>query len=246
MIEAVLGLPIGSRLVDILVDRSIVAPMEHELMALDAEGGDVRRKRSRRPSREGESRTGARERMIRCGIELLTERGFNGIGIEDVLSAANVPKGSFYHYFKSKHAFGEMVIDGYASYFNRKLDRILNDNEGTPLSRLQAFVAEASEGMARYAFRRGCLIGNMGQELGGLNDVFRGRIEAVLQSWQTRVAICLARAQQVGEIASDQDVHALAEFFWIGWEGAILRAKLARSVVPLERFAQLFFSRVCV
>lgn len=179
-------------------------------------------------------------------MELLTERGFHAMGIEEVLSRVGVPKGSFYHYFDSKQAFGEMVIDAYAAYFNRKLDRILNEANGKPLARLREFVAEASDAMTRYAFQRGCLIGNMGQELGGLNDAFRGRLESVLQSWQTRVAICLAEARQAGDIAPDQDVHALAEFFWIGWEGAILRAKLTRSVAPLERFSQLFFSRVCV
>ncbi|MFZ4708722.1 MAG: TetR family transcriptional regulator, partial [Zwartia sp.] len=32
--------------------------------------------------------------------------------------------------------------------------------------------------------------------------------------------------------------------FWIGWEGAILRSKLTRSVAPLDRFAQIFFGKV--
>ncbi len=187
-----------------------------------------------------------RAKLIRCGMELLTERGFHAMGIEEVLTRVGVPKGSFYHYFQSKQAFGETVIDAYAAYFNRKLDRILNDTSTSPMARLKAFVHEASAAMARFSFQRGCLIGNMGQELGGLNDNFRGRLEAVLQSWQTRVAICLAEARHAGEISLDQDVHALAEFFWIGWEGAILRAKLTRSTAPMERFSDLFFSRVCV
>lgn len=210
-------------------------------LLLDGQTGAIRPRR-----RRGGLDVDTREKLIWCGTKLLTERGFHAVGIEEVLSCASVPKGSFYHYFESKHAFGEAVIDNFARYFNRKLDRILKDETGTPLTRLRAFVKEATDGMTRYEFRRGCLIGNLGQELGGLNEEFRNRIEAVLQSWQARVATCLTEAQQANEISLDQDVHALAEFFWIGWEGAILRSKLARSVAPMERFASLFFSRVCI
>lgn len=218
---------------------------EKYLQALAAESPTTRQPVRRRRRGSGPD-ADTRAKLIRCGMELLTVQGFHSMGIEEVLSRAGVPKGSFYYYFSSKQSFGEMVIDAYAAYFNRKLDRILTDIGTSPIARLKAFVTEASAAMGRYAFQRGCLIGNMGQELGGLNDAFRGRLESVLQSWQTRVAICLAEARQAGEINADQDVHALAEFFWIGWEGAILRAKLTRSTAPLERFAQIFFSRVCV
>ena len=43
--------------------------------------------------------------LIWCGTELLTERGFQITGIEEILSRVGVPKGSFYHYFKSKQDF---------------------------------------------------------------------------------------------------------------------------------------------
>ena len=185
-----------------------------------------------------------RTALIRLGTEMCTERGFQVTGIDEVLKRVGVPKGSFYHFFSSKREFGEAVIDNYAQYFARKLDRLLCDPKRRPLERLAAFAREAQRGVARYQFRRGCLVGNLGQELGGLDDVFRHRLEAVLMSWQKRTARCLAEAVRSGDLPPDSDVDRLAEFFWIGWEGAILRAKLSRSVAPMKHFTEIFFAKV--
>ena len=180
--------------------------------------------------------------MIRVGVALLSEKGYSATGLEEVLRSAGVPKGSFYHYFPSKDAFGAALIDAYADYFARKLDRCFLDASKTPLQRLEAFVADARTGMARYAFRRGCVVGNLGQEMSVLPESFRGRLHGVLLDWQTRTESCLREAQGVGEIAAGADCKALAAFFWIGWEGAVLRAKLERSPEPLDLFATLFLT----
>lgn len=185
-----------------------------------------------------------RTELIRLGTEMCTERGFQVTGIDEVLKRVGVPKGSFYHFFSSKRDFGEAVIDNYAEYFARKLDRLLSDPKRRPLERLAAFAREAQQGVAKYQFRRGCLVGNLGQELGGLDDVFRHRLETVLLSWQKRTAQCLAEAALAGDIPSNANVDRLAEFFWIGWEGAILRAKLSRSVAPMKHFTEIFFAKV--
>lgn len=183
-----------------------------------------------------------RDTLIRCGTEMLTEHGFLSTGIDPVLRRAGVPKGSFYHYFASKEAFGLAVIENYAAYFARKLDRWLGDTARPPLERLHAFVDDARQGMARHDFRRGCLVGNLGQEAGGLSETARGRLDAIFGDWEGRVAACLREAQARGELAPRADCRELAAFFWIAWEGAILRAKLVRGPAPLDLFANVFFA----
>lgn len=198
----------------------------------------------RQPARRGGGRPDTRAELVRVGTEILTEKGFNSTGIDEVLKRVGVPKGSFYHYFASKEAFGEAVIASYAEYFAAKLDRLLGNPQRAPLDRIRDFIEEAKHGMGKYDFRRGCLVGNLGQELAGLNESFRERLEAVLMTWQARLAACLEEARVRGDIAADADPAAIAEFFWTGWEGAILRAKLTRSLAPMERFAQVLFDCV--
>ncbi len=198
----------------------------------------------RNRARRASARSDTRKALVWCGTELVTERGFQTTGIEEVFKRVGVPKGSFYHFFKSKDEFGAAVIDNYVAYYARKMDRIFGDTSRSPLERLKYFVEDTKHGMAKFDFRRGCLIGNMGQELAGVDSEFRLRLEAVLVSWEVRVADCLEEAIAAGEVGKDNDAHALSRFFWIGWEGAILRSKLMRSLEPIDHFANLYFRKV--
>lgn len=188
------------------------------------------------------ARNDTRAILVRRGLELLTEQALDATGIDQILKGLGIPKGSFYHFFPSKQAYGEAVIDGYAAYFDEKFDRLLGDVSRPPLSRLRAYLEECRAGMARYRWRRGCLVGNLAQELGGRNEAFRQKLEAVLTIWQDRVADCLREAVVRGDIDREVDVQQLAAFFWIGWEGALMRAKLTRDSVPLDCFINQYFA----
>ena len=190
------------------------------------------------------TRTDTRNALVWCGTELLTERGFQITGIDEVLKRVGVPKGSFYHYFKSKDHFGHAVIDNYEAYYAKKMDRIFSDSSQSPLQRLVSFTVNAKNGMVKFDFKRGCLIGNLGQELAALDTQFRERLEGVLVSWEKRVAECLSESIEIGELAPGQDPQALSRFFWVGWEGAILRSKLMRSLEPIDQFTSIFFRSV--
>jgi TetR/AcrR family transcriptional repressor of nem operon len=202
-------------------------------------------KKSRRPGRPPRETAGyseTRESLLRVGVEILTEKGFSSTGIDEILRRVGVPKGSFYHFFGSKEAFGAELIERYAGYFARKLDRFLLDTTMSPLQRLRAFTLDARSGMARYEYKRGCLVGNLGQEMGTLPESFRERLKAVFHDWQSRVAACLEEAKTCGEISADSDCRQLAATFWIGWEGAILRAKLEGTPEALDLFADFYLA----
>ena len=203
----------------------------------------VKSSSSRSGSRSA-TRTDTRNALVWCGTELLTERGFQITGIDEVLKRVGVPKGSFYHYFKSKDQFGHAVIDNYEAYYAKKMDRIFGDSSQSPLQRLVSFTVNAKNGMVKFDFKRGCLIGNLSQELAALDTQFRERLEGVLVSWEKRVAECLSEAIDSGELALGQDPQALSRFFWVGWEGAILRSKLMRSLEPIDQFTSIFFRSV--
>jgi TetR/AcrR family transcriptional repressor of nem operon len=200
------------------------------------------KRRQGRPPKSAEGYSETRESLMKAGLEVLTEKGFSASGIDEILRRVSVPKGSFYHYFSSKDAFGVELIDRYAAYFASKLDRLLTDESLSPLQRLKNFAADATKGMARHNFKRGCLVGNLGQEMGGLPEEFRGQLRGVFSDWQKRVETCLKAAKKAGEIPSSSDCARLAAVFWIGWEGAVLRAKLERSAEPLKLFSEFFFA----
>ncbi len=182
--------------------------------------------------------------LIDIGTDIIAEQGFNATGINAVLSRAGVPKGSFYHYFSSKEDFGLAVIDAFAEAHDRRLADVFEDVGISPLERLRRFLALGKADMASCDHSRGCLIGNLGQELSARNEVFRARLDGVLSAWERRLVDCLEQAQADGQVPADLDPSALAAFIMAGWEGAILRAKTVKSPAPMECFEEILFTRV--
>ncbi|MDO6460649.1 TetR/AcrR family transcriptional regulator [Granulosicoccaceae sp. 1_MG-2023] len=184
------------------------------------------------------------DRLIRSGLEALTSRGYSSAGLESILRQAGVPKGSFYHYFPSKEAFGRALLDAYQLYFSARLMRCFDDTLLPPLARLQQWTELAIKGMAKHDYERGCLVGNLATETAMLPADFVAEVEAVWLDWQQRLAALLEEARAKGEIPADSDCEELAEFFWTGWEGAVLRARLQKDSAPMRRFLAHFF-RYC-
>lgn len=190
------------------------------------------------------NRTKTRDQLIRVGSEIIAQQGFNTAGINAVLSRAGVPKGSFYYYFTSKEDFGLAVIDDFAAQYSVQLDGILENAQFSPLRRLRNYFDAGISDMEICQCTRGCLIGNLGQELSAQNEVFRARIDQVFEGWEQRLVQCLEAARKAGEIDPNSDPAALGEFILSGWEGSILRAKVTKSVEPMRTFARILFEKV--
>ena len=201
---------------------------------------DNSKPRRGRPPKIARENNDTKAALIRSGLEQLTENGFASSGIDQILKKVGVPKGSFYHYFASKEAFGQAVINNYANYFATKLDAYLLDESYPPLTRIRNFVSSAQIGMVKHQFKRGCLVGNLGQEVDLLPESFRQQLIDIFISWQQRIENCLKAAQKQEEISINANCELLAEHFWVGWEGAVSRAKLVQETTPLENYVNHF------
>ncbi len=200
------------------------------------------KRRRGRPPKDKEGYNETKEALIRAGLEILTEKGFVSSSIDEVLKKVSIPKGSFYHYFSSKEEFGKLLLERYISFFANKLKKHLHNEALTPLNRLQAFIADASNKMEEYDFKRGCLIGNMGQEMSVIPESFREQLKEGFELWQDLIAGALQAAQETGEINSNIDCRMMAQVFWTGWEGAVMRARIEESTEPLSQFSLFFLN----
>lgn len=197
-----------------------------------------------RPRKTESTYADTRNDLIRSGLELLTQNGFLTTGVDAIVKNANVPKGSFYYYFKSKEEYAQTVLNAYNSFFEHKLKKHLHESSCTPMVRLDNFINDACEGIKKYNFTRGCLVGNMMQESPGLPQSFIKLLQNILESWQALVAACLSDALSLGEISSNMNETQLSAIFWSGWEGAVMRAKLYCSTQPVCDFWSYFKASV--
>ena len=189
----------------------------------------------------------SRAALIRSGLELLTENGFGNTGLDEILKHAKVPKGSFYHHFSSKNEFALVLIAEYNNYFRRRIDRMLSAESGRrhhgdrPNPRADPG-SRPDHGQA--SFPPGCLIGNFSQELGVQYEDFRRRLEAVFLEWETILAAALNAESRTAASRWTSTPNEAAAFFWTGWEGAVMRAKVSVSAKPLEDFGATFINMI--
>ena len=87
----------------------------------------------------------------------------------------------------------------------------------------------------------GCLLGGLGQELSGVSEVFRGKIESCFSEMADRMTVCLEEARQRGDIPAAADARLMACLVIDCWEGAALRSRLRQDAAPLDAMLDFYF-----
>jgi TetR/AcrR family transcriptional regulator, transcriptional repressor for nem operon len=181
-----------------------------------------------------------RDALLDLGTCLLLEAGYNATGVQAVLAAASVPKGSFYYHFDTKEAFALEAVDRYFALQSRVLTSALG-GDGPWLERLERYFELLERDYETADFRRGCLLGTLGQETAASNDALRARIATAFDRWREAMTDALRSAQRGGEVDDALDPEEIAGFLLDAWEGAVLQAKVQRSARPLQRFRSIVF-----
>jgi TetR/AcrR family transcriptional repressor of nem operon len=184
--------------------------------------------------------TDTRQQLLREGMAMLLRHGYHDLGIAALLEATKTPKGSFYHHFQSKEDFGLQAVDAYMAEVHAGLDHCLGDESMPPLKRVRHFF-ELTEEKYRTEGYLGCLLGGLGQELSGVSEVFRRKVEECFSAIERRVAACLREAIHRGELAPETDPDRMAQLLINCWEGAALRTRLRQNPAPLREMLDFYF-----
>ena len=78
--------------------------------------------------------SGVRDTILDVGQRIMAGKGFSAVGLNEILVSAGVPKGSFYHYFGSKDAFGEALLARYFEAYLAEMDVTLREPDATMAS----------------------------------------------------------------------------------------------------------------
>jgi TetR/AcrR family transcriptional repressor of nem operon len=181
-----------------------------------------------------------KQRLLDAGLALLLEHGYNDLGIQALLVATGTPKGSFYHHFKGKEDFALQVVDQYMREVHAGLAACVGDKTRLPLERVRGFFEMTQQQYLEEGYL-GCLLGGLGQELSGVSEVFRRKIEECLSEIAEGLAVCLDEARQRGDIPAGADARRMASVLVDCWEGAALRSRLRRDPAPLNAMLDFYF-----
>ncbi len=183
--------------------------------------------------------------ILEKGAEVIRRNGFNNTGLSEILDAAGVPKGSFYHYFKSKEDFGLRLIE----YLHNSIKPLFygyltGECDSLPLERLEAFFENFRRIFTNEEIMSGCPLGNLSQEMAASNPKFREKLADVFDYITNPIVICLQHAIEQGFLPDDEDVVAMAKFIVNSWQGALIALKVTGTAEPLIIFERFVFGEL--
>ena len=177
-----------------------------------------------------------RDHLLDVGVELMHRNGYNATGISDILKAAEVPKGSFYHHFRSKEDFAAAALARYVAHEGEHAARVLTDSRMPPLKRLKRYFADLAKTYGQAGEIPGCMMGRFSLEMAVESPQLRKLLSASFAGWQQKIAAVVQEAVEEKELPSDTEPESLAGFLLNSWEGALLRSQAEKNDAPLEIF----------
>ncbi len=177
--------------------------------------------------------TDTKQHILDTGYRLINEMGFSGLGLSTLLKAAEVPKGSFYHYFKSKEAFGETLIQNYFQEYHASLESLFSQETGSGLEHLMSYWQRWIDTQAKCDSEKRCLVVKLTAEVADLSEAMRLALQVGTDRVTALIAMCITRGIGDGSIVK-QDPELTARMLYQMWLGASLLNKLHRNPRGLD------------
>jgi TetR/AcrR family transcriptional repressor of nem operon len=173
-------------------------------------------------------RTGdTRQHILSIAKVLILGKGFNAVGLSEILKTAQVPKGSFYHYFDSKEHFGTVLLEHYFDEYLAVLDNTLNVNgQKAALPLLLKYFDSWKNNQCSDVTNDKCLVVKLSAEVSDFSEAMRLALKLGTQRVTTRLAQCLQQAVDNKEIELCDDVEIVIKELYYLWIGATLMAKV--------------------
>ena len=172
-----------------------------------------------------------RQHILNTSYKLVLHKGFVGVGLQEILKTCDVPKGSFYHYFSSKEAFGCELLQHYLADYKVKIDELMQVEQGSAYARLvalwQAWIDDPSHHDGGWA--ENCLIVKLAAEVSDLSEDMRQILNFGVTKLTARISSLLSEGQQDGSIPSHIEPEKMAQTMYQLWLGAALLARLAQN-----------------
>ena len=178
--------------------------------------------------------TDVRQHILDTAKPIILGKGFSAVGLTELLSEARVPKGSFYHYFKSKELFGEALLDSYFSDYHARLHERLTQTGMSAAERLLSYWTIWLETQSSEGTEGKCLTVKLSAEVSDLSEAMR----SALQNGTRRIIDCLAECVREGaldgSLPGDIDAQNTALTLYNLWLGATLLTKVRRDRSALD------------
>lgn len=185
-------------------------------------------------SAESPQKTDIREHILATGQRIMASKGYSAVGLNEILGEAGVPKGSFYHYFASKDAFGVAMLERYFSDYLSSMEGMLGHAQGTMQQRLMRYWQQWQETQSFQDCQGKCLAVKLGAEVADLSEAMRLTLEKGTAAIVMRLTNAIKAGIADGSLQTDETPEVVAESLYQLWLGASVMVKIVRNKGPFN------------
>lgn len=179
-----------------------------------------------------------RKTLLMAAFQEIHRNGFKRASLDSILENTGLTKGALYHHFPNKQALGYAVVDEVLCSMAFEIWVRPMVGADDPITALQEQLATVAAYPQQDLIMHGCPLNNLSQEMSGLDEGFRVRLDAAFSGWRDGIATCLEHGKTQGTVRADVDSNQAGTFIIASMEGCIGMAKNARSVEVLKQCGQ--------
>lgn len=178
--------------------------------------------------------TDVRDNILAVGQRIMSGKGFSAVGLNEILTEAKVPKGSFYHYFDSKDAFGEALLAHYFDDYLADVDTVMAEPGLTMAQRLLNYFDMWRANQSFLDCQGKCLAVKLAAEVADLSEAMRTVLKQGTTAIVDRLTAAIETGVEEGSLRVDDQPRQVAESLYQLWLGASVMVKIARSTAPFD------------
>ncbi|MDE0752911.1 MAG: TetR/AcrR family transcriptional regulator [Planktomarina sp.] len=178
--------------------------------------------------------TDIRQHILDTAKPIILGKGFSAVGLNELLNAAEVPKGSFYHYFKSKEYFGEALLDSYFEAYLMRLEILLSAEGMNGAERLMSYWQRWLETQCGDDAETKCMVVKLGGEVSDLSEPMRLALQRGTNHIISRLADGIEEGIADGSLPNDLVAADTALVLYNQWLGATVLTKIWHDQSALE------------
>jgi TetR/AcrR family transcriptional repressor of nem operon len=187
--------------------------------------------------------TDTKERLLEAALQLIWDESLGAASVDAICEKAEVRKGSFYHFFKSKE---ELVVAALETHFKSArvdFDRLFSPSVA-PIDRLKGFfelmVRKQQMKLEKAGRVVGCPYASVAVACSGADKLVREAIQDIFTTWRKYFETALRDGAADGTIPV-KDIPGTVETIFDYIEGAMTAGRIQNSMAPIEKMGRNAF-----
>lgn len=177
-----------------------------------------------------------RQRIIETSASLLSSHGCEGTTIEDIITAAGVSKGAFFHYFKNKEHLAEVLVELAHGQYQDLVNSLPADAQ--PIERLRAML-ETLAGLNASGQWVNCrLMLRLLAEPHAESSNIHHALDAFWQWYRAFYKDLIIKCRQAGQLSSNTDPDLQTYFLLSMLAGLCLLNQFDPATPPLSEMVE--------